>query len=160
MKKNRFGQAKVLDTMELDTVISNLPSNKHKTRALLMRNCGCRVGEAVQLTWNDVEEESILFPKTIVKRKLKSREVFISQKFFNCLMKWKQELALESALKASSIKGGSSHSFRRSMLTKLHKSGLALKIIQSLSGHSNLQTLSLYLDITDDDKKKAVSLIA
>ena len=25
---------------------------------------------------------------------------------------------------------------------------------------SNLQTLSLYLDITDDDKKKAVSLIA
>ena len=191
MKKNRFGQAKVLDTKELDTVISNLPSNKHKTLALLMRNCGCRVGEAVQLTWNDVEEESILFPKTIVKRKLKSREVFISQKFFNCLMKWKQELALlkgreivqedyifpgrfegsfltprgfqlalESALKAASIKGGSSHSFRRSMLTKLHKSGLALKIIQSLSGHSNLQTLSLYLDISDDDKKKAIALLA
>ena len=70
------------------------------------------------------------------------------------------QLALESALKASSIKGGSSHSFRRSMLTKLHKSGLALKIIQSLSGHSSLNTLSLYLEISDADKKKAIALLA
>ena len=191
MKKNRFGQAKVLDTKELDTVISNLPSNKHKTLALLMRNCGCRVGEAVQLTWNDVEEESILFPKTIVKRKLKSREIFISESFYKCLMDWKQEwtlfkgreplpedyifygrfdgshitsraffLALKKSLERAEIRGATSHSFRRSQLTKLHKSGLPLKIIQSLSGHSSLNTLSLYLQVDDEDKKRAISLLA
>ena len=70
------------------------------------------------------------------------------------------QLALESALNRAEIVGGSSHTFRRSMLSKLHKSGLALKIIQSLSGHASLSTLSLYLEIDDSDKKKAIALLA
>ena len=191
MKKNRFGQAKVLDTEELDLVIKYLPSKFHQVLATTLRNTGARVGEVIQLTWNDVEEESILFPKTICKRKLKSREIFISNKFHNELMLWKQEwalfkgrkplpedyifygrfngshitsraffLALEKSLERAEIRGATSHSFRRSQLTKLHKSGLPLKIIQSLSGHSSLNTLSLYLDVSDSDKKKAISLLA
>ncbi len=191
MKKNRYGQAKVLDTKELDLVISYLPSKFHQVLASTLRNTGARVGEVVQLTWNDIEKESILFPATIVKRKLKSREIFISKTFYKCLMNWKKDwtlfkgreplpedyifygrfegshitsrafqLALESALNRAEIVGGSSHTFRRSMLSKLHKSGLALKIIQSLSGHASLSTLSLYLEIDDSDKKKAIALLA
>ena len=191
MKKNRFGQAKVLDTEELDLVIKYLPSKFHQVLANTLRNTGARVGEVIQLTWNDVEEESILFPKTICKRKLKSREIFISKTFYKSLMDWKEDwalykgrkplpedyifygrfngshitsraffLALEKSLERAKIRGATSHSFRRSQLTKLHKSGLPLKIIQSLSGHSNLNTLSLYLDVSDSDKKKAISLLA
>ena len=191
MKKNRFGQAKVLDTEELDLVIKYLPSKFHQVLATTLRNTGARVGEVIQLTWNDVEEESILFPKTICKRKLKSREIFISKTFYKCLMDWKEDwtlfkgrqplpedyifygrfngshitsraffLALEKSLERAKIRGATSHSFRRSQLTKLHKSGLPLKIIQSLSGHSSLSTLSLYLDVSDSDKKKAISLLA
>ena len=81
MKKNRFGQAKVLDTEELDLVIKYLPSKFHQVLATTLRNTGARVGEVIQLTWGDIEEESILFPATIVKRKLKSREIFISKTF-------------------------------------------------------------------------------
>ena len=191
MKKNRFGQAKVLDTEELDLVIKYLPSKFHQVLATTLRNTGARVGEVIQLTWNDVEEESILFPKTICKRKLKSREIFISKTFYKCLMDWKEDwalykgrkplpedyifygrfngshitsraffLALEKSLERAKIRGATSHSFRRSQLTKLHKSGLPLKIIQSLSGHSSLNTLSLYLDVSDSDKKKAIALLA
>ena len=191
MKKNRFGQAKVLDTEELDLVIKYLPSKFHQVLANTLRNTGARVGEVIQLTWNDVEEESILFPKTICKRKLKSREIFISKTFYKSLMDWKEDwalykgrkplpedyifygrfngshitsraffLALEKSLERAKIRGATSHSFRRSQLTKLHKSGLPLKIIQSLSGHSSLNTLSLYLDVSDSDKKKAIALLA
>ena len=94
MKKNRFGQAKVLDSQELDLVINYLPSKFHQVLALTLRNTGARISEVIQLTWRDVEKESILFPKTIVKRKLKSREIFISESFYKCLMDWKQEWTL------------------------------------------------------------------
>ena len=191
MKINRYGQAKVLDSQELDLVINYLPSKFHQVLALTLRNTGARISEVIQLTWRDVEKESILFPKTIVKRKLKSREIFISESFYKCLMDWKQEwtlfkgreplpedyifygrfegshitsraffLALQKSLERAEIVGATSHSFRRSALTKLHKSGLPLKIIQSLSGHSSLNTLSLYLQVSDEDKKRAISLLA
>ena len=191
MKNNRYGQAKVLTTQELDLTIDNISSKLHRTIASTLRNTGARVGEVVQLKWQDLEEESILFPKTITKRKLKSREIFISNKFHNELMLWKQEwtlfkgreplpedyifygrfngthitsraffLALQKSLERAEIVGATSHSFRRSALTKLHKSGLPLKIIQSLSGHSSLNTLSLYLQVSDEDKKRAISLLA
>ena len=191
MKINRYGQAKVLDSQELDLVINYLPSKFHQVLALTLRNTGARISEVIQLTWRDVEKESILFPKTIVKRKLKSREIFISESFYKCLMDWKQEwtlfkgreplpedyifygrfdgshitsraffLALQKSLERAEIVGATSHSFRRSALTKLHKSGLPLKVIQSLSGHSSLNTLSLYLQVSDEDKKRAISLLA
>ena len=191
MKINRYGQAKVLDSQELDLVINYLPSKFHQVLALTLRNTGARISEVIQLTWRDVEKESILFPKTIVKRKLKSREIFISESFYKCLMDWKQEwtlfkgreplpedyifygrfdgshitsraffLALQKSLERAEIVGATSHSFRRSALTKLHKSGLPLKIIQSLSGHSSLNTLSLYLQVSDEDKKRAIALLA
>ena len=191
MKINRYGQAKVLDSQELDLVINYLPSKFHQVLALTLRNTGARISEVIQLTWRDVEKESILFPKTIVKRKLKSREIFISESFYKCLMDWKQEwtlfkgreplpedyifygrfngshiqsrsfmYALESAFKRAQIKKGSTHSFRRSMLSKLHKNNIPLNVIKSLSGHSNLQTLSLYLQVDDDDKRNAIAHLA
>ena len=191
MKNNRFGQAKVLDTRELDLVIKYLKTENQKVLASTLRNTGARVGEVVQLKWRDIGKEQILFPKSIVKRKLSSREVFISERFHKLLMDWRIDwtlykgrkplpedyifygrfngshitsraffLALEKSLERAEIRGATSHSFRRSQLTKLHKSGLPLKIIQSLSGHSSLNTLSLYLQVDDEDKKRAIALLA
>ena len=160
MKKNRFGQAKVLDTEELDLVIKYLPSKFHQVLANTLRNTGARVGEVIQLTWNDVEEESILFPKedwTLFKGRKPLPEDYIFYGRFNGSHITSRAffLALEKSLERAEIRGATSHSFRRSQLTKLHKSGLPLKIIQSLSGHSSLNTLSLYLQVDDEDKKRA-----
>ena len=191
MKNNRFGQAKVLDTQELDLIINYLPSNYHKFLARTLRNTGARIGEVVQLRWRDVGKEQILFPATITKRKLKSREIFISNSFYKSLMDFKLDwtiykgrkplpedyvfygrkegshittrafqLALDYALERAKIIGGSSHSFRRSVLTRLHKKQGPLNVIKSISGHQSLNTLSLYLQVDDQDKREASKLFA
>ena len=191
MKNNRYGQAKVLTTSQLDLLIDYLPSIFHKTIALTLRNTGARVGEVVQLRWRDIGEDSILFPATIVKRKLKSRELFISDSFHKLLKDWKGYwtiykgrkptpedyvfygrkegshlstrafmLALDKALERAKIIGGSSHSFRRTQLTQLHRKQVPLNVIKSISGHQSLNTLSLYLQVDDDDKRKASALFA
>ena len=191
MKNNRFGQAKVLDTNELDLIIKYLPSNYHKMLALTLRSSGARIGEVVQLRWRDVGKEQILFPATITKRKLKSREIFISNSFYKSLMDFKLDwtiykgrkptpedyvfygrkegshlstrafmIALDKALERAKIIGASSHSFRRTQLTQLHRKQVPLNVIKSISGHQSLNTLSLYLQVDDDDKRKASALFA
>ena len=191
MKNNRFGQAKVLDTNELDLIIKYLPSNYHKMLALTLRSSGARIGEVVQLRWRDVGKEQILFPATITKRKLKSREIFISNSFYKSLMDFKLDwtiykgrkptpedyvfygrkegshlstrafmLALDKALERAKIIGASSHSFRRTQLTQLHRKQVPLNVIKSISGHQSLNTLSLYLQVDDEEKKKASALFA
>ena len=191
MKNNRFGQAKVLDTPELDLVIDYLKTLNQQFVAKTLRNTGARVGEVVQLKWRDIGKDQILFPATITKRKLKSREVFISLPFRNDLKQWKQYwtiykgrkptpedyvfygrkegshlstrafmLALDKALERAKIIGGSSHSFRRTQLTQLHRKQVPLNVIKSISGHQSLNTLSLYLQVDDDDKRKASALFA
>ena len=191
MKNNRFGQAKVLDTNELDLITDYLKTLNQQFVAKTLRNTGARIGEVVQLRWRDIGEDQILFPATITKRKLKSREVFISLPFRNDLKQWKQYwtiykgrkptpedyvfygrkegshlstrafmLALDKALERAKIMGGSSHSFRRTQLTQLHRKQVPLNVIKSISGHQSLNTLSLYLQVDDDDKRKASALFA
>ena len=191
MKNNRFGQAKVLDTSELDLVIKYLKTRNQKVVAATLRNTGARVGEVVQLRWRDVGKDQILFPASITKRKLKSREVFISDKFHSFLIDWSRYWtiykgrkptpedflfygrkegthqttrsfmdALDKATERAKISGASSHSFRRTQLTQLHRKQVPLNVIKSISGHQSLNTLSLYLQVDDDEKRKARALFA
>ena len=191
MKNNRFGQAKVLDTQELDLVIKYLKTENQKVLASTLRNTGARVGEVVQLKWRDIGKDQILFPASIVKRKLKSREIFISTSFYKWIKDFKLDwqiykgrkplpedyvfygrkegshittrafmLALDKALERAKIIGGSCHSFRRTQLTQLHRKQVPLNVIKSISGHQSLNTLSLYLQVDDEEKKKASALFA
>ena len=191
MKNNRFGQAKVLDTQELDLVIKYLKTENQKVLASTLRNTGARVGEVVQLRWRDIGKEQILFPASIVKRKLASREIFINEDFHKQLMDWSRYWtiykgrkptpedflfygrkegthqttrsfmdALDKALERAKIIGASSHSFRRTQLTQLHRKQVPLNVIKSISGHQSLNTLSLYLQVDDREKREASKLFA
>jgi len=54
---------------------------------------------------------------------------------------------LRAALIELRIEGASTHSFRRTCLTQMHKSGVPLKVIQQISGHRTLSALQKYLEV-------------
>lgn len=58
------------------------------------------------------------------------------------------------------IDNGSSHSGRRSFLTKLASLGVSARVLQELAGHRNLATTQRYIDVNDEMKKVAVELAA
>lgn len=54
--------------------------------------------------------------------------------------------------------GCSSHSGRRSFITKLASAGVSARVLQELAGHQNLATTQRYIDVTDAMKRQAVEL--
>ena len=65
--------------------------------------------------------------------------------------------ALRSACAEAGLRGGSTHSFRRSALTAASDAGCPLRHIQELSGHGSLSVLQAYLSCTEK-QKRAVAL--
>jgi integrase/recombinase XerD len=61
--------------------------------------------------------------------------------------------------KKSGLYGCSSHSGRRSYISKMSARAVPLKVIMELVGHRNLQTTQRYIDVTVDMKRAAVELI-
>lgn len=57
------------------------------------------------------------------------------------------------------IDGATSHSGRRSFITKLAHSGISPKVIMKLSGHLNLATTQRYIDVNDEMMREAVEVI-
>ena len=57
------------------------------------------------------------------------------------------------------IEGASTHSFRRTCLTQVHRSGVPLKVIQKISGHKTLSALQKYLEVLDKDLEAAISTL-
>ncbi|WP_414579600.1 tyrosine-type recombinase/integrase [Anabaena sp. CCY 9402-a] len=58
-----------------------------------------------------------------------------------------------------SAKGISTHSTRRSFITKLAKRGVSLSTIKKATGHTDLKVLSRYIEVTDDDVKEAIATL-
>lgn len=56
------------------------------------------------------------------------------------------------------IEGASAHSLRRSFITKLASYGTSIRVLQKLSGHRDIQTTALYIEVSDSMLRKAVEL--
>jgi integrase len=67
------------------------------------------------------------------------------------------------AYKAIGLEGCSSHSGRRTFITRaarlVHKAGGSLRDVQLLAGHRSIQTTQRYIDGDTDAQRKLVSLI-
>jgi integrase/recombinase XerD len=57
------------------------------------------------------------------------------------------------------IDGASSHSGRRSFITKMAHSGISPKVIMTLAGHKSLHTTQRYIDVNDEMLKAAVEVV-
>lgn len=56
------------------------------------------------------------------------------------------------------FRGCSSHTGRRSFISKLASSGINARVLQELAGHQNLATTQRYIDVTDNMMRVAVAL--
>ncbi len=57
------------------------------------------------------------------------------------------------------VDGATSHSGRRSFITKLAHSGVSAKVIMTLAGHKHLSTTQRYIDVNDEMLRAAVEVI-
>lgn len=183
MKNRGNGQAKVLNPSEINRLFKEL--NKNPKYACLYAICyftGCRISEALWLETTDIREKTIIFRKSITKGKLKTRSMAINpalRRFLDAyhpgkpgpffpgrrgvneyLSRGTADRILRNACKVVGIEGCSTHSFRRSALTNMHQSGIPLRTIQKISGHSDLGTLQLYLEVSDEDMETAINSLS
>ncbi len=66
---------------------------------------------------------------------------------------------LRDTCKRLEIEGVSTHSFRRTALTKMSDSGVPLRHIQAISGHRTLAALERYLGVTEQQKENAIAAL-
>jgi integrase/recombinase XerD len=70
---------------------------------------------------------------------------------------------LAKAFRAAGLEGCSSHSGRRTFITRAarvaHRAGASLRDVQLLAGHRSIQTTQRYIDGDTDAQRKLVSLI-
>ena len=66
---------------------------------------------------------------------------------------------LRNACLRLEIEGVSTHSFRRTALTRMSDSGVPLRHIQAISGHKTLAALERYLGVTEQQKESAIATL-
>lgn len=55
--------------------------------------------------------------------------------------------------------GGTGNSGRRSFMSRMKSAGVDLRTVQELAGHGSLAFTQAYLDVSDEDMRKAVSIL-
>ncbi|MEP0872038.1 tyrosine-type recombinase/integrase [Trichocoleus desertorum AS-A10] len=54
----------------------------------------------------------------------------------------------------------STHSFRRTALTRMSSAGIPLRVIQEISGHRSLQALQRYLEVSELQLEGAIASLS
>ena len=176
-KRDRNGQAEIWTDEKLDQLWLELAPRFRALFSICLYT-GCRVSEARQLQAEDVIGNHIVFRKQTTKSK-GTRQVKIHPrlstvlgetglpaeghlfpgKFSGCITRQAADHALRRACENLGFRGYSTHSFRRTALTRLSNAGVPLRVIQKISGHASLTELQKYLEVSDDQLEDAISNI-
>ncbi len=182
MKVNGNGQGKVLTQDELRQLFSEgLITPRDRALFGICLFTGCRVSEALALHTTDIKGGMLTFRKSTTKGKLKTRVVDIQPGLASLLeayqpkkkpgflfpgrcpgqpmTRFMADKILKKACASIGVVGVSTHSFRRTALTQMSSAGIPLRHIQEISGHNDLGTLQRYLEVSPDQRRKAVSVI-
>ena len=181
MKVEGNGQGKILTADELRLLFTDgFTTSRDRALFGICLYTGCRVSEALALQTSDLKSGTITFRKSTTKGKLKTRVVDIQAGLAELLADYQPrpgalfpglrgvterltrfaaDKILRDACKRVGLVGVSTHSFRRTALTMMSSAGVPLRHIQEISGHNDLGTLQRYLEVTPEQRKKAVSVI-
>lgn len=186
MKVNRHGQAKILSVEEINQLFEvGLTSDRDRALFGICFFTGCRISEACSLLTQDVYGASgsvrtkLTLRKGNTKGKLKTRSIPVRSELVGLLTTHhlhagkrylfpgrhgrghihpdSAALILREAFAELAIEGASTHSFRRTALTRLSNAGVPLRVIQEISGHETLSALQKYLEVTEQQVVDAIS---
>ena len=164
-------------------------AERNKAIILLTHYCGLRVNEIASLLVSDVvnddgEVNDVIHLTANQTKGSDSRRVFVSKKAKTALKQYLQSdlsviqrvylfntqkskrfntNALTQLVKRLyervGIVGASSHSGRRTFITKLATSGVSVRVIAEAVGHSSIATTQRYIDVNDELIGNAVELV-
>ncbi|HEY9299253.1 MAG TPA: site-specific integrase [Phormidium sp.] len=188
MKIDRHGQAKILTVAEIQLLFKQgLQNNRDRALFGICLYCCCRINEACTLSVNDVYNRAgrvrpeLLIRKGNTKGKLATRSIPVIEDLRGLLLAYLHPEAgylfpgrwgrghinsdsaariLREAMERVGIEGGSTHSFRRTGLTQLSNAGIPLRVIQEISGHTNLEQLQKYLEVKPEQVRGAVAALS
>ncbi|NJK51671.1 MAG: site-specific integrase [Leptolyngbyaceae cyanobacterium SU_3_3] len=186
MKVNRHGQAKILLAEEITRLFEEgLTTDRDRALFGVCFFTGCRISESCSLLTDDVYgtngsvRPKLTLRKGNTKGKLKTRSIPVRPELIALLKTHHSEvgkrylfpgrwgrghihpdsaaLILREAFERLTIEGASTHSFRRTALTRLSNAGVPLRVIQEISGHETLSALQKYLEVTEQQVEEAIS---
>ena len=186
MKRNRNGKAAIFSDKEWAKLMRRTSCNpKYALLLQIAYYTGERWGAILQLRREDISADEITFRAATRKAspdgKRRTRQVPIHPKLKEAIAAYKElppeglifpspsdpdrPLLFQTAyrflqrhLEACGLIGFSTHSTRRTFITKIHYGGGDLKTLQSLTGHKSIQVLSGYIE-EDPDRQRAALLL-
>lgn len=171
----------ILSLKEVERLINQIVNLKHRTMIAVIYSCGLRRGELINLRVNDIDSERMLIHIKGGKGK-KDRMVPLSDKTLIILRNYARAYrpndliftgskggfysgsSLQSVFKSAKIKANITkpatlHTLRHSFATHLLESGVNLRYIQDILGHSSSKTTEIYTHVSSEEVKKIVSPI-
>jgi integrase/recombinase XerD len=167
-----------------------LIENPPRDRALfaICLYTACRINECVTLHVKDVYDRSLrIRPSLIIRKsnskgKLDTRTIPIIEDLRGYLKAYRPPDSeeylfpgrngrahlhpdsashiLRKACQRIELEGVSTHSFRRTALTRLSNEGIPLRVIQQISGHRTLDELYKYLEVEEEQIRGAMSALS
>lgn len=173
-KVNRNGQATVLSDEQLAELFKTL----NQPHQLLFQICyytAARVGEVTKLQADDIAAGRITYRARNTKTK-QTRSVVIVPllgevmktaslpqsgylfpgRYGGHLTTQAADKALRKACDYLGLEGVSTHSFRRSLLTKMHQQGHSLRTLQQITRHADIGNLAKYLAVGQQEADEAL----
>lgn len=170
----------------VDQVATCRHAQRNQLMLCMTHYAGFRVGELSELRISDLLDAEGQVPEQITlqphqTKGSKERVVFLPAKLRQCVSEYargkKPEMWLFTSQKGGKFSantlqaamtriyeqagfdGCTSHSGRRSFLTKLASQGVSVRVLQELAGHKHIGTTQRYIDVNDDMKRSALMLI-
>ena len=173
-KVDGHGQAKILTDEELGRLFEEgFQSGRDRALFAICMFCGCRISEALQLKAEMIRGDFITFVRETRKGKTGTQQVEVVPALRSLLDEWQRSgemptsgylfksrpdskqpflsrmqahEILKGACDRIDIEGVSTHSFRRTYITKLRAKGYSPAQIQRRTGHRRRENLMHYFD--------------